>query len=148
MSRTCGIDGCGAKYMARGYCQKHYTRVLRTGSPNSRPRPRGARPKYRAAHLRVPRQRGKASEYACEVCGLQAAQWAYDHTDPHELSQVIVMPKKDSAKLVYYSVDPYRYLALCRSDHVKYDMAVAELRAMVARDERSHCEAAAERMGP
>lgn len=58
------------------------------------------------------------------------------------------MPKKDSAKLAHYSVDPYRYLALCRSDHVKYDMAVAELRASeVARDERSHCEAAAERMG-
>lgn len=28
----CSIDGCGSKYKAHGLCQKHYSRLRRTGT--------------------------------------------------------------------------------------------------------------------
>jgi hypothetical protein len=31
--RTCSIEGCGRKHMARGWCSTHYERWRRTGSP-------------------------------------------------------------------------------------------------------------------
>ncbi len=31
--RLCSVDGCGAKYLARGYCQNHYMQLWRAGSP-------------------------------------------------------------------------------------------------------------------
>lgn len=38
---TCSVDGCGNPYRSKGYCLKHYMRVLRTGSPELDPnRPR------------------------------------------------------------------------------------------------------------
>ena len=33
MSKNCSIDGCGKVPRARGWCQAHYTRWRRTGSP-------------------------------------------------------------------------------------------------------------------
>lgn len=30
VDRTCSVDGCGGKYVARGYCGKHYQRLTRT----------------------------------------------------------------------------------------------------------------------
>jgi len=29
----CSVDGCRAEHLAKGYCQRHYSRVRRTGSP-------------------------------------------------------------------------------------------------------------------
>lgn len=31
--RRCSIIGCGAKHWARGYCKRHYKRLMKTGSP-------------------------------------------------------------------------------------------------------------------
>lgn len=33
MKRVCKFEGCDGKYYARGYCQSHYERLLRNGSP-------------------------------------------------------------------------------------------------------------------
>ena len=38
---TCTVEGCDAKHRAKGYCEKHYARVDRYGSPDDRPRLRG-----------------------------------------------------------------------------------------------------------
>lgn len=38
--RICTVDGCGKKLYARGYCEMHYARLRRNGSPNLQP-PRG-----------------------------------------------------------------------------------------------------------
>lgn len=32
MTRKCSVDGCENKHNSRGYCKKHYSRILRTGS--------------------------------------------------------------------------------------------------------------------
>lgn len=36
--RICSAPGCELKHVARGYCQTHYKRVRKTGSPEWRPR--------------------------------------------------------------------------------------------------------------
>lgn len=36
--RTCSIDGCDRRHAAKGYCDKHYGRLLRNGHP-TRPAP-------------------------------------------------------------------------------------------------------------
>lgn len=33
MAQNCGLDGCDRTGYARGYCEMHYWRVLRTGYP-------------------------------------------------------------------------------------------------------------------
>lgn len=33
MSHECSVDGCHSEHEARGYCDKHYRRFLRHGSP-------------------------------------------------------------------------------------------------------------------
>jgi hypothetical protein len=67
---------------------------------------------YNQTHARVRKTRGKASEHQCQHCEHQAAEWAYDHTEPDELV---------SAKGHTYSGDPARYIPLCRSCHRKFD---------------------------
>lgn len=45
---------------------------------------------YRAAHMRVQAARGRASAYPCMGdCGRPAADWAYVHDDPDELSTTV-----------------------------------------------------------
>lgn len=34
--RTCDVDACDRPHLARGYCAKHYQRVIKTGSPELR----------------------------------------------------------------------------------------------------------------
>jgi hypothetical protein len=41
-TKTCSIDGCRKKIAARGWCQTHYTRWWKYGSPDAlKTRPRG-----------------------------------------------------------------------------------------------------------
>lgn len=37
MSRTCDIDNCEAQTQARGMCDKHYRRWLKTGTTDPKP---------------------------------------------------------------------------------------------------------------
>lgn len=36
-NRICGVDGCGKKHSARGYCNVHYQRLLKHGDPTGGP---------------------------------------------------------------------------------------------------------------
>ena len=73
---------------------------------------------YAAAHKRVVRKRGKASDHNCVDCGERAAQWSYDHTDPNEMTQ------ERQGCLLPYSGDVERYAPRCASCHVTHDYAV------------------------
>jgi hypothetical protein len=64
-------------------------------------------PEYQAAHRRVRKLWGRASQYPCVMCDHQAEQWAYDWADPSSRE--------------YYSDWPEFYMPLCRSCHVKFD---------------------------
>lgn len=73
---------------------------------------------YTAAHDRVRRLHGSASEHPCSQCGDAAYHWAYDHSDPHELVQVI------NGSACPYSPDPDRYRPMCVPCHKEYDLAI------------------------
>lgn len=36
--RTCSINGCDGKHLARGFCDMHYKRIERYGNPNDKGR--------------------------------------------------------------------------------------------------------------
>lgn len=36
-NRACSIDGCPGRYVGRGYCMRHYSRIIRRGKPDSDP---------------------------------------------------------------------------------------------------------------
>lgn len=42
MARLCSLDGCDRVHHSKGYCRKHYLRVVKHGSP--KPRPGGPSP--------------------------------------------------------------------------------------------------------
>lgn len=71
-------------------------------------------PGYRAAHSRLVRLMGRASDHQCWACDEPAAGWAYDHQDADEI---------DSEHGVY-SLDPAHYVAACRRCHWQMDRAV------------------------
>ena len=73
---------------------------------------------YDAAHGRVRRARGKASDYACVDCGGAAAQWSYDHTDPAERTEDL------RGYLTAYSLDQERYVPRCVPCHKVFDLSL------------------------
>lgn len=78
---------------------------------------------YDGAHDRVHRLHGPASRHACTQCGQQAADWAYDHSDPH------AKYGNPENQTVAYSPDPSRYRPMCKPCHATFD---AERRAAPA----------------
>jgi hypothetical protein len=95
LAQPCKIEGCSKYGQSRQMCQKHYTRWLRHGDPlavfggpdatgEANHGWAGESTTYRAVHKRLTRTRGPASDYACVVCGLTAAQWSYDYHCPSE----------------------------------------------------------------
>ncbi len=73
--------------------------------------------KYSRAHQRVRAARGSARAQECLHCGGTAEHWAYDHTDPDELTADEGHP---------YSLDVSRYSPLCVPCHRLYDHAVLQ----------------------
>ena len=73
---------------------------------------------YKAAHRRIVRAYGKASDYECMMCtdGQPASDWAYMHDDDAALTSYA----PDSYGFAY-SLDPDSYQPLCRSCHLKFD---------------------------
>ncbi len=71
---------------------------------------------YYTIHTRLRRTRGRAAEQPCASCGGQAADWAYDKTDPAPLHAV----QYDGRKVIY-SADLESYAPLCKPCHVALD---------------------------
>ncbi|CAN5349003.1 hypothetical protein BH09ACT8_BH09ACT8_30910 [soil metagenome] len=68
---------------------------------------------YHAAHAKVRRARGPASEHLCVDCRTrQADQWSYDHQDAHERRW----------RNLRYSTDPARYQPRCTRCHRLFDL--------------------------
>ncbi len=70
--------------------------------------------RYSALHEHIRRKQGPARAHLC-ACGRQATAWAYDGTDPNELTDV------DHGKTVTYSGDVERYKPMCGSCHARLD---------------------------
>lgn len=122
----CIISGCENKFLSRGLCAMHYRRMRLNGDPliaRRRGGLRGDPVKYEAAHQRIRDSRGKASEWPCAMeCGSMAADWAYNHLDPNESTEM-VEDMNDHTKMreVRFSQDANFYDPMCRSCHVWFD---------------------------
>ena len=130
LGRSCSYPGCPnpAKYAETGWCITHYHRWWRTGSLEPPPQklPRSDLT-YFGAHGRVKAAFGSASKCACIECGRRAEEWAYDGTDPTELSGVV-----GDGFPVTYSVWPEFYMPLCKGCHRLRDRSAWSSR-------RTHC---------
>jgi hypothetical protein len=100
---------CGGELHGRGWCQLHYLRWKHHGDALWEPPVIG----YVGMHDRVFNARGRASDYPCFHCAVQAQQWAYNHEDPAELI--------DPERRLAYSLDVFNYLPLCLSCHLIFD---------------------------
>lgn len=113
----CSVNGCENAAEGRGLCDKHLQRERKTGSattplPEHGPTWTGNEATYGAVHLRLRERRGRASTHQCAKCGVQAEQWAYDHSDPSPKFNERDQP---------YSTDLTRYLPLCKVCHRRMD---------------------------
>jgi hypothetical protein len=82
--QRCTVDGCDAKHKARGWCDKHYMRWVRTGDPLAvKPpqlppgRERNPPKTYAWAHQQLNTDRGRARDMLCVDCGGKAREWSY-----------------------------------------------------------------------
>lgn len=124
---TCSVHDCGKTVKARGWCRAHYLRWFRRGGDVSVRvyRPRAEVVGYQAVHARLHRDRGPASALPCRHCGLPAKQWAYDHSDPDQLVELINLVG------TAYSLDQKHYIALCGSCHKFFDQTVVPVTCLV-----------------
>lgn len=132
-SEVCSVRRCSRKrkYVKTGWCQTHYHRWWRTETTELLPKQVRTDLTYYGAHGRIKMYWGSASQYFCIECGEQAAEWAYDGTDPSELEGEV---KVDGVKYpVRYSVWPEFYAPLCTGCHRAKDRSAWSLR-------RTHCK--------
>lgn len=145
----CMVEGCHRQHHAHGLCGSHQSRRasgdLRadvsdriTGRP-----PKGDAAGYDAAHRRLSRLLGPASDRACVDCGKPAAEWSYAGGDPDELTTQPDI-RSEHPGLVY-SLDPAYYEARCVRCH---RMADHSLDHSSHRDERGRFAPAASRGEP
>lgn len=87
------------------------------GPPFTGPTQWGERNSYRAIHLRLRKERGRASDQTCP-CGQPAVNWSYDGGDPDERYSIV---KSDRPTKRRYSIDLARYTARCYSCHARLD---------------------------
>lgn len=104
---------CNAEYKADWKIRRGMVKTQGCTPPPRKPREISTG--YRAVHKRVQSVRGKATEYMC-ACGVQAEEWAYDHTDPNPMHGTT--PRGRPA---VYSLDVAQYTPMCRPCHARFD---------------------------
>lgn len=113
--RTCQVADCGGRHRAKGYCSKHYQRMHYNGDLELRKpgrKPKGDVIEYRAAHMRLETQRGKARWYNCDGCPNKASDWALMTGAPN------THVSKEPAHLgLAFTTDIHWYRPLCRDCH-------------------------------
>ena len=72
--RLCGIAFCERKHKAQGYCDLHYRRLRKYGSPLGGPPPRERKPAPCGTYAGYQRHR-RDREVPCEACAPMAAAY-------------------------------------------------------------------------
>lgn len=135
LDTECVVEGCIETGFAGRLCPKHEARVRRHGDPHKviphheRAYRRGEESAlwtgddatYSAAHQRVRKLRGRASDAPCVDCGAAAAQWSYDRNDPNEKSG------EYQGRPTVYSTDADHYSPRCVPCHKRFDLAALRL---------------------
>lgn len=125
----CIVNDCDKRDVGpHGLCDKHLSRQKRNGHHEVL---RGVTPKwgsdnpawrndecgYGAAHDRVMRRRGAASDHRCVSCNEPAQQWAYNHADPNEK-----IAQSGYGEGCAYSTNPDMYEPKCIPCHKRFDL--------------------------
>ena len=116
---VCTVDDCDRYVAAQSYCDMHYRNWRRNGSPIAISREPAM--DYKAVHQRLRTKRGKAADHLCVECFGPAKEWAYDHTDPHPLTDWV-----EGRSWVTYSADLDRYHPMCIKCHRNMDLGKAD----------------------
>lgn len=74
---------------------------------------------YASVHVRLTRERGRASEHTCIECGGGAADWAYNNSCPEEVQSWV----KHDHCVLRYCEHLEHYDPMCRSHHQIKDAA-------------------------
>lgn len=134
--KTCTVEDCvkPPRNKRGGYCEMHYYRIRRHGSPDvvipvserqyvrgdTHPNWIGSQISYNGMHDRVVASRGSAADYPCVDCDSPAYHWSYDRCDADELVSPHGIP---------YSADVSHYVPRCVPCHKAFDLAaIAESR--------------------
>ena len=127
---SCAVKDCENTDSEGIYCSMHAARMRRHGdtekviSPSERYAPsgednhkwKGSDVGYTAAHDRVRRARGSASNHDCVDCGEPAYHWSYDHECENEQVRF--------ERGYYVSLSPYidHYQPRCVPCHKRFDL--------------------------
>jgi Helix-turn-helix domain len=121
---TCSAPGCDRPAFSLGYCKTHGTQYRKHGRVKPI-RTVWDEVTYHGAHHRCGMLWGAASRHPCVACGGQAADWAYDGTDPTELHHDT--QDFDAVRTILpYSRFPEFYLPMCKRCHKQRDMRELE----------------------
>lgn len=80
-------------------------------------KPNSKVPSYVDTHRAISFLNGRALDWPCHHCGEQAREWAYDKTDPEEISA----EHPRTGRLQHYSLDVERYMPLCVACYRDFD---------------------------
>ena len=79
---------------------------------------------YKAVHIRLVRERGRASEFSCVECDEKAEQWAYQHGDSAELESPW-RGQDGATRTVKFTPNLSAYEPMCRRCHTALDKTMA-----------------------
>ena len=124
-ARTCAVDACVRDDIyGHGWCYAHYQAWRKHGDPLINKREgqpaqnRKDKPGYTAAHARVRRVRGSASDHICVDCGGPAREWSYNHQAEEELVE-----EQRNGSMLTYTTDLDCYEPRCAKCHDVFDLA-------------------------
>lgn len=120
----CNFHNCNKGVRAKGLCSGHYMQAYR-GEVLRPLRP--ASPKdvyeYYQVHHRLRKERGRAAEYICVICGASAAEWAFTGNPATSLYKEVINRRGKKTRM-FYSKDLTEYHPMCHSCHIKVDALV------------------------
>lgn len=112
---SAGSCHCGRATFARQMCYNHWYEEVRAEKGKvARKDLWDTTIAPGTVHNRARRLWGSASQYPCVECGNDAAEWAYDGTDP---TQLYARERPDKSTWLYYSRFPEFYMPMCKKCH-------------------------------
>jgi len=121
-AKTCGRDECKSEALKRGGRKNRGKKHSEDTRANMSRAHRQDNSKYIAAHMRVRRLRGSASEYICP-CGRPAVHWAFQWRITLQDRWMIDPGSTSRGGLSLYSLTESDYEAMCGRCASWYDRA-------------------------
>lgn len=124
LAKSCSFQGCNKSVRAKGLCGGHYMQAYRGEDLRQLrpPLPKDIYEYYKVHHM-LRKERGRAAEYTCVICGESAAEWVFTgnpETSPYKEA----VNRRGKTVQMFYSKDLTEYQPMCHSCHIKFDALV------------------------